>query len=48
MLPCNYVHTEFGDVGDSIAEECIADRDKQMEYLGNMRIIMLATEEVFN
>ena len=28
LLPCNYVHAEFGPVGDTIPDECIADRDK--------------------
>lgn len=48
MIPCNYVHTTFGPTGDSVADECIADRDKQIEYLGNMRMIFLTTEQVFN
>ena len=25
LLPCNYLHFEFGDTGDTIAPECIAD-----------------------
>ena len=28
LLPCNYMHAEFGPTGDSIAEECIADREQ--------------------
>ena len=27
ILPCNYIHKEFGDTGDSISEDCIADKD---------------------
>ena len=26
LVPCNYVHAEYGDVGDTIHEDCIADR----------------------
>lgn len=28
LLPCNYIHTQFGYVGDTIAEECIPDKDQ--------------------
>ena len=48
LLPCNYVHAEFGPTDDVIADECIADRDSQMDYLGNLIITILTTEEVFN
>ena len=26
LVPCNYVHMEFSNINDSIAEECIADK----------------------
>ena len=26
LLPCNYVHAEFGDIGDSVNPECEANR----------------------
>ena len=48
LLPCNYIHTEFGDVGDSIHPECIADRQKQQEYLGTVKIVVLMDESVFD
>ena len=48
VVPCNYVHTEFGDIGDFVSEECIPDRDKQMEYLGNIKLIVYSTEQVFD
>ena len=48
LLPCNYVHAEFGDVGDFVGEECIADLDTQTNYLGNMKSIIYIDEEVFN
>ena len=25
LLPCNYVHKEFGDIGDTVGPECIKD-----------------------
>ena len=25
LLLCNYIHAEFGDVGDAVAPECIHD-----------------------
>ena len=28
MVPCNYLHTEFGYTEDSIHPDCIADLDK--------------------
>ena len=48
VLPCNYIHKEFGNVGDSIAPECIADQKKQQEYLGNMRSMVYISEQVFH
>ena len=48
ILPCNYVHWEFGDVGDSVAAGCIADLEKQQNYLGNMKAIIYMSEQVFN
>ena len=48
LLPCNYLHRELGVTDDFIADECIADRDKQIEYLGNIRIMNLVVEQVFN
>ena len=34
LTPCNYVHTHLGYEGDSVHPDCIADLDRQMEYLG--------------
>ena len=48
LHPCNYVHAEFGDVGDSVGEECIGDLEEQQNYLGNMKSIIYIDEEVFN
>ena len=48
LVPCNYVHTEIGPTDDKVAEECIADRDEQMKYLGNMRLVIYTTEQEFN
>ena len=48
LVPCNYVHAEIGPTDDKVAEECIADRDEQMKYLGNMRLVIYTTEQEFN
>ena len=44
LLPCNYLHAQYGDVGDRIHPECIADRKQQEEYLGNLKIVILMDE----
>jgi len=31
-----------------VAPECIADRDQQMAYLGNIRMVFLTTVQTFN
>ena len=38
LLPCNYIHTDLGYTGDSIADECVADLEAQIEYLTSLRI----------
>ena len=48
LLPCNYVHAEFGPTDDYKAKDCNDNRDEQIKYLGNMRLIVLTTEQVFN
>ena len=48
LLPCNYIHAEYGDIGETMHPECTTDRDKQIEYLGNMRLVFLTTEQVFD
>lgn len=47
VVPCNYVHAEVTPTDDHVAEECIADREKQMEYLGNIRLVWLMTQNTF-
>ena len=47
LLPCNYVHTQLGDIGDSVHPECIPDHQKQMDYLGNMLVSMYVTDAAF-
>ena len=44
IVPCNYIHNEFSDIGDSIAEECVADLKSQRDYLGNFKSIVLFEE----
>lgn len=38
---------EFGDIGDFVAPECIADLEEQRFYLGNMKSIVYMSEETF-
>ena len=47
LTPCNYVHTHLGYQGDSVHPECVADLEKQKEYLGPLDILIYHTEGVF-
>lgn len=47
LVPCNYVHTRLGYDGDSVTEECLADKDKMIEYLGPIEFLMYFTQETF-
>ena len=47
LVPCNYLHTHLGYEGDTIAPECIADLDKQIEYLGPIEFLVYHTQETF-
>ena len=46
-MPCNYVHQEYWDVGDSVADECISNLTAQKEYLGNFNVLIYMNEQVF-
>ena len=48
LVPCNYVHAEIGPTDDYVADECIADRDEQIKYLGNLRLIVYTTQQEFD
>lgn len=48
LTPCNYLHTHLGFTGDSIADECVADLDAQIKYLGPLNFLLYHTEEVFH
>ena len=47
ITPCNYLHEHLGYKGDTIHPDCIADLDKQIEYLGPLDFVLYHTEEVF-
>lgn len=47
LVPCNYVHSEFGETGDKITPECLADREKAEDYLENIRAFLLMSEQHF-
>ena len=43
-MPCNYIHSHLGWQGDSIDENCIADLERQQEYLGNINAMIYLTD----
>ena len=47
LTPCNYLHTHLGYKDDKIHPECVADLEKQIEYLGPLDFVLYHTEEVF-
>ena len=47
LLPCNYVHSEFEDRGDTVHPDCDANLENQKKYLGNMKSIIYIEEENF-
>ena len=47
VAPCNYVHAEIGPTNDTVREDCVADKQTQVDYLGNMQIIYYIDEEFF-
>ena len=48
LVPCNYVHAEFGPTDDYIRDGCIADQAAQQKYLGNLRTMVYHTTERFD
>ena len=44
LTPCNYLHTHLGFEGDTIHPECVADLEKQIEYLGPLDFMIYHTE----
>ena len=48
LVPCNYLHTQYGYEGDSIHKECNHSLEAQQEYLGNIKMFFLTEEYVFN
>ena len=47
FLPCNYIHSEIGSTNDTVHEECLPDREKQMEYIGNFNVVIYVSEAHF-
>ena len=48
LLPCNYIHTEVGPIGDVIHPECKRDLQEQQDYLGPLSFISYHTRESFD
>ena len=47
VLPCNHRLTHIGDTEDRITEECVADLDAQIEYLGPLNLIFYYDQKIF-
>jgi len=47
LVPCNYMHTELGYTGDSIAEGCIADEQAQRDYLDSFYLALYLSDQTF-
>lgn len=48
LVPCNYVHAAYGYTEDFIADDCIADLDQQLAYLGPINFLLYINESTFN
>lgn len=48
LTSCNYIHAEYVPIGDTEHEDCVKERSRQAEYLGNMRLVMLVTDYRFS
>mgnify|MGYP000520963955 FL=1 len=48
LTPCNYIHNEMSAYGDTVAPECIADLDAQLEYMGPLDIVIFMNSERFD
>ena len=47
-VPCNYVHQYMGYKDDFIRDDCVADREKQIEYLGPLDLSVYFNSQNFN
>ena len=47
LTPCNYLHTHLGYKNDTVHPDCVADLEKQIEYLGPLDFMLYHTEQVF-
>lgn len=48
LAPCNYIHTEISDFGDSVDPECIPDLAAQLEYMGPLDTVIYMNSERFD
>ena len=42
------MHAEFGETDDSVSKECIANRTEQINYLGNMKVLLYVSDAKFD
>ena len=47
LVPCNYIHTPLGYEEDEVHEDCVADKEEQIKYLGPIDFMIFYTEEIF-
>jgi len=47
VMPCNMPLKFLGAEDDRIGEECVADLEKQIEYLGPMNMLVYFNQETF-
>ena len=47
LLPCNHKLTTLGAKDDRIDENCVADLDKQIEWLGAINFLIYHNQETF-
>ena len=47
-MPCNYIHSHLGYTEDFVTPECIADLEKQKEYMGPLDVMLYFNDEEFD
>ena len=46
--PCNYVHNQVNDYGDSVSPECVPDLQAQIDYIGQPEWVLYVNHERIN
>ena len=48
MSPCNYIHHEMSEWGDTVNDECIPDLKQQLAYMGPLDVVIYMNSERFD